>query len=88
MQNKSKVEMLETLRTLVREALRLRSEGSTYARLARASGLVDGYMRVLLEAGLVEARELLQIVAAERAAVDGPALGAGRASVPDLINAA
>lgn len=84
MQNKSKVEMLETLRTLVREALRLRSEGSTYARLARASGLVDGYMRVLLESGLVEARELLQIVAAERAALDGPALGASRASVPDL----
>jgi hypothetical protein len=75
MRNKSKLEMLETLRGMVRDALRLRSEGSTYARLARASGLIDGYMRVLLESGMVEARELLEIVAHERAAFDGPALG-------------
>ena len=75
MQNKSKLEMLETLRGMVRDALRLRSEGSTYARLARASGLIDGYMRVLLESGMVEARELLEIVARERAAFDGPAVG-------------
>jgi len=76
MHNKSTLEMLETLRGLVRDALRLRSEGSSYAKLARASGLIDGYMRVLLESGLVEARELLQIVAHERAAHDGPALRA------------
>jgi hypothetical protein len=75
MQNKSKLEMLETLRGMVRDALRLRSEGSTYARLARASGLIDGYMRVLLESGMVEARELLDIVARERAEFDGPAVG-------------
>lgn len=74
--NKSKLEMLETLRGLVRDALLLRSQGSSHARLSRANGLVDGYMRVLLEAGLAEARELLAIVAAERAAQDGPALGA------------
>jgi hypothetical protein len=72
--------MLETLRGLVRDALTLRSEGSGYAKLARASGLVDGYMRVLLESGMAEARELLQIVANERAAHDGPAL---RALTPD-----
>lgn len=76
MHNKSTLEMLETLREMVREALRLRSEGSSYVRLARASGMIDGYMRVLLEAGLVEARELLQIVAHERAAHDGPAVAA------------
>ena len=76
MHSKSTLEMLETLRGLVRDALRMRSEGSSYARLSRASGLIDGYMRVLLESGLVEARELLQIVARERAAHDGPAVGA------------
>jgi hypothetical protein len=75
MRNKSKLEMLETLRAMVREALKLRSDGATYSRLARASGLIDGYMRFLLESGTAEARELLAIVAHERARADGPATG-------------
>ena len=52
---------------------RLRREGAAYARLARAHGYVDGYMRVLLETGVVTRSELLAVVAAERVRADGPA---------------
>jgi len=75
MAKKSKTEMLETLRGLLREALRLRREGAVYARLAHAGGEVDGYMRAILDAGFCDTRELLAVVAAERAAADGPATG-------------
>src|SRR5262245_37847983 len=68
MANKSKAEMLDSLRVLLREVLALRSAGSTHPRLSRASGVVDGYMRVLLDAGLVSQRELLAVVAEERSA--------------------
>jgi hypothetical protein len=70
---KSKAEMLETLRKLLRDALRLRREGAAYARMARANGYVDGYMRVLLESGLAEYKELLEVVGDERRRFDGPA---------------
>ena len=43
-----KAEMLDNLRAMLRDVFRLRTEGVTYARLARAHGYVDGYMRVLL----------------------------------------
>lgn len=69
----SKAEMLETLRTMLRDVFRLRNDGVTYARLARAHGYVDGYMRALLEAGIAEKGELLALVAEERQTVDGPA---------------
>ncbi len=68
-----KSEMLETLRIMLRDVFRLRQDGVAYARLARAHGYVDGYMRALLEANLVDKSELLAVVAEERAAVDGPA---------------
>jgi hypothetical protein len=68
-----KAEMLDTLRTMLRDVFRLRQDGVAYARLARAHGYVDGYMRALLEANLVDKAELLAVVAEERAAVDGPA---------------
>jgi hypothetical protein len=73
MANKSKAEMLSTLRTLLRQALVLRSEGVPYARLAHANGAVDGYLRALLDSGLATQAELLAVVSAERAAVGGPA---------------
>jgi hypothetical protein len=63
--------MLE-LRRHLREVFALHGKGSG-AELMRAQGYVDGYMRVLLEAGLVNAGELLRLVAAERAAERGPA---------------
>lgn len=72
----SKLEMLENLRTMLRDVFRLRNEGVTYARLARAHGYVDGYMRALLESGVADKAELLSLVAEERQSVDGPATAA------------
>ena len=69
----SKAEMLENLRVMLRDVFKLRSEGVAYARLARAHGYVDGYMRVLLESGIAHKSELLSIVAEERCRSDGPA---------------
>ncbi len=73
MANQSKAELLNTLRVLLREALTLRAEGAAHPRLTRASGAVDGYMRALLDAGIVDQKELLSVVAAERAASFGAA---------------
>ena len=83
----SKAEMLETLRTLVREALRLRRSGSMYARLTHASGSVDGYMRALVDAEVATRAELLSLIAEERVAVDGPATSGVRSEL-DSIQAA
>ncbi|HVU02440.1 MAG TPA: hypothetical protein VHE30_11840 [Polyangiaceae bacterium] len=69
----SKPEMLDTLRRLLDDVFKLRREGAAYARLARAHGYVDGYMRVLLESGVATRQELLAVVAAERVKSDGPA---------------
>ena len=73
MANTSKSEMLENLRGMLRDVLRLRTEGVAYAKLARAHGYLDGYMRVLLETGLFSQKELLALVSAERNLHDGPA---------------
>ena len=62
----SRDELVETLKALLREVLRARFDGVAYAKLARAHGYADGYMRALLDAGLVEKRELLKVVGAER----------------------
>jgi hypothetical protein len=73
MARKSKTEMLETLRQLLREAFVMREAGGAHARLARAQGYADGYMRALMDANLVEQRELLAVVSEERRGVLGPA---------------
>ncbi|MGC4088286.1 MAG: hypothetical protein QM756_10370 [Polyangiaceae bacterium] len=86
MANQSKAELLDTLRTLLREALKLRQEGATTPKLARTSALVDGYMRALLDAGLASQAELLALVAAERETAAGPATGA-RGSDPAFLAA-
>jgi hypothetical protein len=65
--------MFDTLRTMLKDMFRLRRQGVAYARLTRAHGYVDGYMRALLESGLAEQRELLALVAEVRRASDGPA---------------
>ncbi len=67
----SKTQLLENLRGMVRDMLRLRSEGGAYAKLARAHGYVDGYMRVLLETGAADDKTLLALVADERCKFDG-----------------
>jgi hypothetical protein len=69
----TKAEMLDNLREMLRDVFRLRSDGVAYARLARAHGYVDGYMRVLLETGVAEKQELLSLVADERTRAEGPA---------------
>jgi hypothetical protein len=73
MATQSKTELLENLRGMVRDMLRLRSEGGAYAKLARAHGYVDGYMRVLLETGIADHKALLALIADERRKHGGPA---------------
>jgi hypothetical protein len=71
---RTKVEMLTELRTMLRDVFVAKSSGQTYARLARAHGYVDGYMRALLDSGLTTKDELLAIVSAEREHISGPAM--------------
>jgi hypothetical protein len=82
MATQSKTELLENLRGMVRDMLRLRSEGGVYAKLARAHGYVDGYMRVLLETGVAEHKELLALVTDERRKFEGPSTRELRAEDP------
>jgi hypothetical protein len=72
-EQQSKTQMLENLRVMLKDVFKLRREGVTYARLARAHGYVDGYMRVLLESGMATRQELLALVSTERVNADGPA---------------
>jgi hypothetical protein len=72
----SKSEMLQNLRMLLREAFRLRNQGAAYAKISRAQGYADGYIRMLLDAQLVDQRELLRLIGEERCTVDGPATAA------------
>ncbi len=55
-----------TLRGLLREVLDGRFRGGNYAKLARAHGYADGYMRALLDAGLVDSKEMLALVGSVR----------------------
>lgn len=51
-----------------------KAAGESYGRLARAHGYVDGYMRAMLEMGIVTKAELLEVVNAERERSSGPAM--------------
>ncbi|MDI3286384.1 hypothetical protein [Polyangium sp. 15x6] len=68
-----KSEMLAELKQMLNEALRAQSAGESYTKLAKAQGAVDGYMRALLDSGVATKQELLELVASERARVNGPA---------------
>ena len=70
--NTSKAEMLDELRNMLRDVLALRAEGVAYARLARAHGYIDGYMRALIETGIADQKELLSLVSQERSRALGP----------------
>lgn len=72
---KSTPELLEQLRSLLREAFLLRQQGAAYAKIERAHGYADGYMRMLMDSGIMDARSLLKLVADVRREVDGPATG-------------
>jgi hypothetical protein len=74
MATQSKTELLQNLRGMVRDMLKLRSEGGAYAKLARAHGYVDGYMRVLLETEVAGHKELLALVSDERRKFEGPSI--------------
>jgi len=62
----SKDTLTRTLRDLLRDVMKARFEGGSYAKLARANGYADGYMRALLDAGLMDQREMLAFVGTER----------------------
>jgi hypothetical protein len=72
-QFKSTAELVDQLRSLLREAFLLRQKGAAYARIQRAHGYADGYMRMLMDSGTMDARTLLSLVAEVRREVDGPA---------------
>ena len=59
-------ELKGTLRGLVRKTIETRFSGANYATLAQARGYADGYMRALLDAGLIDQKQLLDLVNAER----------------------
>jgi hypothetical protein len=74
----SKAEVLRDLETMLRDVLTATDAGRSYARMARAHGYIDGFMRGLLDSGFASKEELLEIVARERTRSSGPATAEGR----------
>lgn len=74
----SKAEVLRELETMLKDVLTATGAGRSYARMARAHGYVDGFMRGLLDSGFVSKEELLAIVSKERTRAAGPATDAAR----------
>jgi hypothetical protein len=71
---KTKTEVVAELRSMLGDVFTAKAAGEAYGRLARAHGYVDGYMRALLELGIVTKAELLDVVNAERERSSGPAI--------------
>jgi hypothetical protein len=71
---KSKAEVVAELRTMLADVFAAKAAGEAYGRLARAHGYVDGFMRALLDMGIVTKAELLDVVNAERERSSGPAM--------------
>ena len=69
---KSKAEMLAELKTMLRDVFAARDAGTSHPQMARAHGYVDGYMTALLDSGICDKKELLALVAAQRASAHGP----------------
>ncbi|RLB54093.1 MAG: hypothetical protein DRJ42_10125 [Deltaproteobacteria bacterium] len=61
-----KDELKAAVVALLEEVLKARFDGAAYARLSRAHGYADGYMRALQDAGLVDKNELLTLVGETR----------------------
>jgi hypothetical protein len=74
MSKPSKDVLIETLRGLLSEAFVLHQKGCTGARLGRSYGAADGYMRALIDIGLLADKELRAIVVEERTRLLGPAI--------------
>jgi hypothetical protein len=81
---RTKPELMAELKKMLDDVFTAREKGANYARLARAHGYVDGYMRALLESGQVSKDELLDCVAAARRTAAGPAT---RESAPEIAAA-
>jgi hypothetical protein len=62
----AKEDLMNRLRTLLRDVVKARFEGGAYAKLSRAHGYADGYMAALLDAGLTDKAALLRVVSEER----------------------
>lgn len=62
----NKLDLIAQVRALVADVTRARFEGGAYAKMMRAHGYADGYMRALLDAGLVSRTELLRAVGSGR----------------------
>lgn len=62
----TKTELLSQVRALIADVTRARFDGGAHAKMMRAHGYADGYMRALLNTGLVDQAELLQLVSRER----------------------
>jgi hypothetical protein len=69
-------DQIDTLRKLLRDLFSARYQGVPAARLSRAQGFADGYMAALLRSRTLERRDLLNIIAQERARIAGPATAA------------
>lgn len=62
----AKDDLMIVLRGLLDDVLKARFGGVAYAKLARAHGYADGYMRALLDAGLVDKQSLFDLVSDQR----------------------
>jgi hypothetical protein len=71
---RNKAELLTDLQSMLSDVLAAKAAGGSHDRIARAHGYVDGYMRALLDIGVVTRTELLDLVAGERAKANGPAV--------------
>ncbi len=76
MEKPTREQVERELRQLLAELLREHRRGADGAKLARAHGYLDGYMRSLVDAGTLTQRQLLSIVREQRSYVDGPATAA------------
>jgi hypothetical protein len=72
---KSESELHEILRSLLRDSMRLHTEGASGSRLGRADGYVDGFVRALVESGLTDHASILAIVKGVRREQGGAATG-------------
>jgi len=71
---RTKAELLSELQSMLRDMFSAASAGTAYARIARAHGYVDGFMKALLDTGVASHRELVDLVASERERASGPAV--------------
>lgn len=69
----SKNQLLVELNRMLGDLFTEHNRGASGTRLARAHGYLDGYMRGLVDAGVLSSRELLSLVDQQRRLVNGPA---------------